>query len=154
MQLLPVLVLAACSAAAVQDVHRISASSELSELAIAAAAAGKTTSRCFQLSFSVLFLSHFHPPSLLRIDTIVFTLRLISLPFMLLIALVSVYSNTAIVYNVGLDYEPQAGSEKWVVAVRRLQDVRGAVWCDSADDVVAWREDVQWRRSVGLASHD
>ena len=34
-----------------------------------------------------------------------------------------------------------------------MQTVRasvGSVWCESAADVVLWREDVAWRRSAGM----
>ena len=39
---------------------------------------------------------------------------------------------------------------KWEAAKRAVRAAVGAAWCDSAADVVAWREDVAWRRSVGV----
>jgi len=38
----------------------------------------------------------------------------------------------------------------WDAVMQRVRAAVGAAWCDSADDVVAWREDVMWRREVGL----
>ena len=34
--------------------------------------------------------------------------------------------------------------------MQTLRVTLGSAWCHSAADVVAWREDVAWRRSVGL----
>jgi len=41
-------------------------------------------------------------------------------------------------------------SVKWDVAVRLVRAAVGSAWCDSADEVLACREDVMWRRSIGL----
>lgn len=39
---------------------------------------------------------------------------------------------------------------EWDAAVRGVRVAVGTAWCDSAEDVVACREDVVWRCSVGL----
>ena len=38
----------------------------------------------------------------------------------------------------------------WDAAVRAVRAEFDTAWCDNANEVVAWREDVQWRRAVGL----
>ena len=38
----------------------------------------------------------------------------------------------------------------WHEAVERVTGVVGSFWCASVDDVVAWREDVIWRRGAGV----
>ena len=40
---------------------------------------------------------------------------------------------------------------QWDAALRDVRTALGAVWCDEAADVLCHREDVAWRRSVGLA---
>ena len=39
---------------------------------------------------------------------------------------------------------------EWDAALRTVRAEMGSAWCDSAADVIACREDVAWRRSVGL----
>ena len=39
---------------------------------------------------------------------------------------------------------------EWDVAVQSVRAAVGTAWCTSVDDVVAWREDVAWRREAGL----
>jgi len=52
------------------------------------------------------------------------------------------------VYHTG--NEQLAGCSEWDAAVQTVKTALGAVWRDSADEVVACREDVAWKRSVGL----
>ena len=39
---------------------------------------------------------------------------------------------------------------EWDVALQAVKAALGSAWCASATDVVVWREDVAWNRSVGL----
>ena len=41
---------------------------------------------------------------------------------------------------------------EWDSAVQAVRSALGSAWCESVDDVVAYREDVLWRRSAGLPS--
>ena len=43
-----------------------------------------------------------------------------------------------------------AGCAEWDAAVIAVRAAIGPVWRDSVDAVTACREDVEWRRSVGL----
>ena len=40
--------------------------------------------------------------------------------------------------------------EQWEDALAALRSALGAAWCEEVDDVLAWREDVAWRRAAGL----
>ena len=39
---------------------------------------------------------------------------------------------------------------EWDAAVRVLRTTVGSAWCERVEDVVSCREDVAWRRSVGM----
>ena len=43
---------------------------------------------------------------------------------------------------------------EWDAAVRVVRAELDSAWCDSVDEVMACREDVAWRRSVGLAAQE
>jgi len=54
--------------------------------------------------------------------------------------------------HVGVQFEKEqrTGCAEWDAAVQAVRSALGAAWCDSADGVLAWREDVAWKRSVGI----
>jgi len=58
--------------------------------------------------------------------------------------------------HVHVGVQPQPNNEQldacaeWDAAVLSVRAAVGSAWCDSVDDVVAWRENVAWRRSVGM----
>ena len=55
--------------------------------------------------------------------------------------------------HVGVQCEPSRSDRvpcaEWDAALLDVRTKLSSVWCDSVDDVVACREDVAWRRSVG-----
>jgi len=42
--------------------------------------------------------------------------------------------------------------QQWKAAVKALRTALGAVWCESAAEVVAWRADVMWRREAYIVA--
>ena len=52
--------------------------------------------------------------------------------------------------HVYVDCNEEGYGKEWRRAVRGLMEEPGAVWCEREDDVVRWRADRLWKRSVGL----
>ena len=50
----------------------------------------------------------------------------------------------------GLPDGQPVGCAEWDDAMQSVMSAMGSAWCASAAEVVAWREDVAWRRSAGL----
>ena len=46
--------------------------------------------------------------------------------------------------------EPLEPCVVWDAAVQLVRAAVGLAWCDRVDEVMAWREDVAWRREAGL----
>lgn len=71
----------------------------------------------------------------------------------LLRSLLSMYPSLT---HVHIGVQPKPGNERlaecaeWDEAVQAVRAAVGYAWCDSAADVLVCREDVAWRRSVGL----
>ena len=47
--------------------------------------------------------------------------------------------------------DPRTERSEWAEARARLKERLGAVWCEKEEEVVRWRADRVWRRSVGLS---
>ena len=45
---------------------------------------------------------------------------------------------------------PKIRDWSWAAAMKRFRQRLGAVWCEKKDDVLRWRADRVWKRSVGL----
>ena len=71
----------------------------------------------------------------------------------LLPSLPSMYPSLTHVY-IGFDYESSddrlVECPAWDTALQAVRAAVGSAWCASMEDVVAWREDVAWRRGAGV----
>ena len=54
-------------------------------------------------------------------------------------------------FFIGRIHSPTRLSGEWREERRRLSERLGDVWCEKEDDVLCWRADRLWRRSVGLS---
>ena len=57
--------------------------------------------------------------------------------------------------HISMQPRPQRGRVdecvEWDAAIQAVRAAMGSAWCASVDDVMAWREDVVWRRGAGLS---
>ena len=59
--------------------------------------------------------------------------------------------------HIGVEGRPHwvlSACEQWTEAIKAVREQLGAVWCDDAADVEAWREDVAWKRANKLLIDD